>query len=161
MRKDTETSVKGRLRSRLVRARERGYLIAGCSDSTSLIREFGLWCWRLRLPMVWVERRSQWSRYGRVRVDMLTTVNMMTSRGQAELNALMETWQLHTPGSITAHDARWERVPLRRAGEFAKAVFTIVMRSGNFEPNRSKLRNIDARGNAKPFKLEPMRAVSA
>jgi hypothetical protein len=151
----------GRQQKRLQRAQDRGYLNAACAANEMLVRAYGLWCWRLKLPMVWVERRTRWSRYGRVRLDMFTTLNMLTARGQSELKTLAETWKLRGDSTVTPHDGCWERVPLARANEFTKAVFTIALRAGNSEPNRSKLRNIDSRGPAKPFKLESLRAVPA
>jgi len=104
-----------------------------------------LWCWRLKIPMVWIEFRTPRSRYGRVRLDMFTTPNRLTPAGQAAMNALGQA-------RASPHDACWERIPLRELDRFANSVFRAATRRGNYEPNRSRL-VVDMRRRQKPDKL--------
>jgi len=41
-----------RERTRLRKAREDGYLDARCKQNGGLVHAYGLWCWRLKIPMV-------------------------------------------------------------------------------------------------------------
>src|SRR5260370_42655946 len=78
--------MNGRERSRLRRAREDGFLDARCRDNRALVHAYGLWCWRLRLPMVWLERGAPCSRDGRVQVEMFTTANHLATGGHGRIN---------------------------------------------------------------------------
>ena len=75
--------MNGREQARLAKARENGYLDARCKDNQALVRAYGMWCWRLRIPMVWLERRSRYSAFGRVQLEMFTSANRLTAGGQA------------------------------------------------------------------------------
>jgi hypothetical protein len=142
-----------RERRRLQQARENGYLDATCHDNRAIVKAHGLWCWRLKLPMLWFERRSPRSRFGNLRLDMLTTPNMLTGAGQAALKAL------GTP-KLSQHDAIWERVPLPRLEQLAHAAFRIAIQSRYYRPNRTQLTKIDTR-RGKPLKLVPRKVASA
>ena len=131
MKRNPEAQLAGRQRTRLRVARDNGYLNARCADNQRLVQAFSLWCWRLKIPMVWLERRTPGSRYGRVRLDMFTTANMLTDAGQAAMKAL---GQAHA----SPHDACWDRVPCRDLGRLANSVFRAATRTGNYELNRSK-----------------------
>jgi len=131
MTRHPEAHLAGRERTRLRVARENGYLNARSADNQRLVEAFSLWCWRLKIPMVWLERRTPRSRYGRVRLDMFTTANMLTAAGQAEMKALGQA-------RASPHDACWDRVPLRELDRMANTVFRAATRTGNYEPNRSK-----------------------
>ena len=130
--KPSDGRLSGRDRARLRAAHESGYLNARCASYQLLIQAFSLWCWRLRIPMVWLEFRTPHSRYGHVRLDMFTTVNRLTMQGQAEMQAL-------AAARASPHDACWHRVPLRDLDRVASAVLRAATRAGNCEPNRSKL----------------------
>src|SRR4051794_37858018 len=78
----------GRERTRLRRARENGYLNALCRSAREIREAHSFWCWRLRLPVVWYERLTPRSRFGRVCVDLFTTSNVITAKGEGELRRL-------------------------------------------------------------------------
>ncbi len=98
----------GRERRRLERAREHGYLDARVRNNQKLIRAYGLWCWQLKVPMVWLERQSPYSRFGRVRLEMLTTPNALTGGGRAVLQGLCAGAE----ATISPQEACWTHVPL-------------------------------------------------
>lgn len=115
---------------RLRQARQSGYLNAACRDPNPLIADYARWCWRLRLPMVWYERNSPGSRYGRVRLDLFTTPNRLTAAGQAAMRSL-------APNSIVSpHDARWERVGLRDVERLAASVLRAALRPEHYQVHR-------------------------
>ena len=130
--KHPDARLAGRERARLRLARENGYLNACCTANRPLVEAFSMWCWRLRIPMVYQERRSPRSRYGRVLLDMFTTPHALTPAGQAELNAL-------APTRASPHDACWDRVPRRDLDRLANTVFRAATRAGNYEPHSPKL----------------------
>ena len=103
--------------------------------------------------MVWFERRTPRSRFGRLHLDMLTTPHMLTGAGQSALKAIGE-------GRITAHDAVWELVLLNRAGKMAHAAFRAALQVENYRANRSKVSKIDTRPK-KSLKLIPRERASA
>ena len=142
-----------RERRRLQQAHENGYLDATCRDNQAIVKAHGLWCWRLKLPMVWFERLSPRSRFGHLRLDMLTTPHMLTGVGQAALKALAD-------GQISAHDALWENVPLVRAAKMAHAAFRAAIQVANYRLNREPVSKIDSR-RKRPLKLVPRKQVSA
>lgn len=139
-------------RRRLRLAHENGYLDATCRDSRAVVKAHGLWCWRLKVPMVWFERHSPRSRFGCLRLDMLTTPHMLTGAGQAALKAL-------EPSKVSPHDALWERVPLARLDKLAHAAFRAAVQPQNYRLNRATAR-IDT-GTKKNLKLVPRKAASA
>jgi hypothetical protein len=103
--------------------------------------------------MVWFERHSPRSRFGCLRLDMLTTPHMLTGAGQAALKALDST-------KVSPHDALWERVPLPRLDKLAHAAFRAAVQPQNYRLNRAPLAKIDA-GAKKILKLVPRKAASA
>jgi hypothetical protein len=147
------TAFTTRERRRLERAHENGYLDATCRGNRALVKAYGLWCWRLKVPMVWFERSSPHSRFATVRLDMFTTPNMLTAAGQAVLDGLGEGW-------ITAHDAAWRRTPRARAGKMAHAAFRAAVQAGHYRSNRSPLSKIDATAE-RPLKLVARKRASA
>ncbi len=114
--------------NRIQQARERGYLNA--QRQPDLIAAHSQWCWRLRIPVLWMERCSPYSRFGRVRLDLFTTPRALTASAQEELGALAGRFGTGPP-RITAHDACWERVPLARMEDLAGAALCVVNRHGN------------------------------
>jgi hypothetical protein len=121
----------------LQRAHERGYLDASLRDHRAVVKAFGLWCWRLKVPMVWFERSSPHSRFAILRLEMLTTPNMLTVAGKTALKAMAE-------GRISAHDAVWDRVPLAQADKMAHAAFRAAIQVGNYRLNRARAANAGA-----------------
>jgi hypothetical protein len=130
---DSETKLTGHERRRLREARENGYLKAGYRNAERLIAAHARWCWRLRVPLVWTEGMSRYSRYGRVRVDLYTTSFRLNPAGEAELRALA----VHARTS--AHDASWERVPRSELDVLARAAYRTAMGAGNYEANRAAI----------------------
>jgi hypothetical protein len=137
-----------RERRRLAQAHENGYLDATCRENRAIVKTHGLWCWRLKLPMVWFERHTPRSRFGRLRIDLLTTPNVLTGAGQAALKAL-------GVDQVSPHEAVWERVPLPRLTKLAHAAFRAVVQSGHYRPNRAGVTKLDR----KPLKLVPLHKV--
>jgi hypothetical protein len=142
-----------RERRRLYQAHENGYLDATCRDNQAVVKTHGLWCWRLKLPMVWFERLSPRSRFGCLRLDMLTTPHMLTGVGQSALKALGE-------GQISAHDAVWERVPLARMAKLAHAAFRAAIQMESHRLSREPVAKIDSR-RKRSLKLVPRKRASA
>ena len=126
-----EAHLTGRQRRRLRLGRENGYLNAACRDHPKLLAAYTRWCWRLRIPVVWSERRSPHSRYGRVRLDLYTTSERLSAAGEAELLALA----FHA--TTSPHDARWEFIPLRDLDRLAAAVLRAATRPANHQPHRA------------------------
>src|SRR5262249_50973163 len=118
---------------RLQRAYEEGSLNARCRFHTELLRSYGLWCWRMSIPMVWFERRSQSSRLSRVHLDMLTTPYRLTAGGQAALIAISARHLPPRNAVITADGAIWDRVPPAIAAKFARAIFRAVRRPEHYQ----------------------------
>src|SRR5262245_9209932 len=118
---------------RLQIAMEQGFLNARCAGAGDLLRTYGFWCWRMALPMVWVERITPHSRFSRVRLDLFTTPFQLSVSGQAALIALSAQIVPAQDGSISAHEATWKRVPNRLALEFARAVFRVVRRPASYQ----------------------------
>src|SRR5512144_753943 len=101
--------MNGRQNTRLRQAREQGYLDARCPENLALLQTFGLWCWKLKLPMVWIERRTRYSRFARIRLDMFTCGNCLTAAGQEYLKFLSALGSGAISTRVSAHDAVWER----------------------------------------------------
>jgi hypothetical protein len=140
-------------RRRLRQAHEDGYLDATCADSGAIVKAHGLWCWRLKLPMVWFERYSRRSRFGCLHLDMLTTPHVLTGAGQSALKAL-------DGAKASPHVALWERVPLSRLDKLAHAAFRAAVQPQHYRLNRTPPAKIDIRGR-KFLKLVPPKSASA
>lgn len=127
-----EARLTGRQCRRLNLARENGYLNASWRDRRTLLDAYARWCWRLRIPVVWSERCSPRSRYGRVQLDLFTTPHRLTADCQADMQCL-------APRATTSpHDARWDRIPLGDLDRVAAAVFHASTRPENYQPNRGQ-----------------------
>ncbi len=149
----------GRDRRRLQLAHEKGYLDARCASSPKLLRAHGKWCWRLKLPMVWFERQTPYSRFGRVYLELFTTPATLTAAGEAELQEL----GARNTGSrvqVTPHDARWDRVRLDATEKLASAVFRATIRAGNYRLTPSKLISADAATPGKLIRMLSRRATA-
>jgi hypothetical protein len=145
---------------RLLRlAYENGYLDAKRQNNESITRAFGFWCWRMRVPMVWFERHSPRSRYGRVHLDMFSTPHMLTESGQKAIAGLTAVHAPESRAEISAHDVCWEHVPIHRLGQLAAAVYRAATRTSHYELNQIKLRSLDLR-REKVADFAPRRPVS-
>lgn len=127
-----------RERRRLQQAHDVGYLDATCRQNQAVVKAHGLWCWRLKVPMVWFERCSPRSRFGSLRLDMLTTPNMLTGAGQTALKGLGK-------GRVSAHDAVWDGVPLPRLAKMAHTAFRVAIQTPHYRRNKAALAKIDVR----------------
>lgn len=99
---------------------------ARCAAPADVTRAHAFWCWRLRLPLVVMERKSPRSRFGRVTLDLFPTAHALTRRGQAEMERLGAV-------RVSPHDAVWEDVPAARIEEVARTVLRAATRPGNYE----------------------------
>jgi hypothetical protein len=129
MQKPADQQLEGRARARLSRAREYGCLNA-TGASPELKQSFFFWCWRLRIPALWFERNSRASKYGRVSLDLFTTACLLTESGRNQLAALGDRFGVVSTPSLSAHECSWDRVPIARIEEFARAVYRTATRMG-------------------------------
>jgi len=79
-----------------------------------------------------MERCSPHSRYGRVHLDLFTTPRALNSAGRDALQTLTVRLAIGGKAAISAHDARWERVPVEQLETLASAVFRAVNRPANY-----------------------------
>jgi len=128
---DISYSPGGRAGGRLRLAREHGYLDAACDRS--LPQWHSRWCWRLRIPVIWMERCSPHSKYGRLHLDLFTTSQALTPLGREALQGLSARFGIAGAVRITAHDGWWDRVSVDRLEPLAEAVLRTVTRPGNWE----------------------------
>jgi hypothetical protein len=131
--------MNGRERTRLRKARENGYLDACCKDNRALLDAYGLWCWRLKIPMVWLERRTPSSRYARVQLEMFTSANRLTTEGQSGMEAICAPANSARWTQVSAHDACWDHVAMPNARELAHAVLRAAIRPENYERNEGRV----------------------
>ena len=110
----------------LGRARDAGFMDATCARSTALLRVYGLWCWRLKLPIIWIERHSPRSKYARVCLEMFTTPNVLTSAARAEIERMCHRMSAGGPFAIADYDVFCDRVPLVDAPAMARKLLRIV-----------------------------------
>src|ERR1022692_3099795 len=127
--------MNGRDRTRLRRARENGYLDACCKLNGALVHAYGLWCWRLKIPMVWLERRTRYSRYARVHLEMFTSANRLAAGGRASMKDICAPGNTATWTRVSPHNAFWDHVAVCNAAELARAVFRAAIRPQNYERN--------------------------
>ncbi len=136
---------------------ENGYLNSRSRKRDQLLPEYGLWCWRMGLPMVWYEARSVGSRLSRVHLELFTTPGRLSTRGHAALIALSAGYVPARNGSISPHGAVWDRVAPEHAAAFASAVFRTVRRAGHYEITTPA----EEKPEARPRLVEIRRARSA
>ena len=127
--------MNGRERTRLRKARENGYLDACCKLNAALVHAYGLWCWRLKIPMVWLERRTRYSRYARVHLEMFTSANRLAAVGQASMKDICAPGNTAAWTRVSEHNACWDHVAVPNAAELAHAVFRAAIRPQNCERN--------------------------
>src|SRR5450759_2943643 len=145
--------MNGRERTRLRKARENGYLDACCKDNRALVHAYGLWCWRLKIPMVWLERRSRYSRYARVQLEMFTSANRLTAGGQAGMKAICAPGNVAARTQVSPHDACWNHVALPNARELAHTVFRAATRPQNYERNEGRVESLQGRKSGKVLRM--------
>jgi hypothetical protein len=145
--------MNGREQSRLAKARENGYLDARCKENQPLVRAYGMWCWRLRIPMVWLERRSPYSAFGRVQLEMFTSANRLTAAGRAVMQDVCAPGNTARWTQISAHDARWDHVAMPNAPELARTVFRAASRPENYERNDSSVDNAVGKKTGKVLRM--------
>ncbi len=131
----SENGFSGRERSRLRRARESGYLnAAGSRDK--VVEAHSFWCWRMRVPLVWYDRKSARSRFGRLHLELHMTPYALTANGMVELEGAAARCGIRPQVRISDRDAIWEDVPLPQIESLARTVFRIVLRVGNYDLER-------------------------
>jgi hypothetical protein len=140
----------GRDRTRLERARTNGYLDA--SGRPHIVAAHGFWCWRLRVPAIWFERKSPRSKYGRVHLELFTTGYRLTEAGQIEMTDLIR--RLHLPGRVAASpdDAHWDDVPRQRLEELARTVLRVATRMGHYELRHGSTGTVMPSDNVLPWR---------
>jgi len=115
--------MNGRERSRL---RRRGKTDIWTPAATAIGRSstrMGCGAGRLKIPMVWLERRTRFSRYARVQLEMFTSPNRLATAGQAGMNAICVPGNAATWTRVSPHAACWDHVAMPNAAELAHAVF--------------------------------------
>jgi len=142
--------MNGREQTRLRKAREDGFLDARCPENGLLIQAYGMWCWRLKIPMVWLERRARYSRFARVKLEMFTCNQRLNAKGQERLNAICVPGNKAPSTFISPHDVTWNHVAKGSARNLARSVFRAAVNSGNYERNQEEV------GAAKTGKLLQM-----
>ena len=127
--------MSGREQTRLRKAYEDGYLDARCQENKTLLQAFGMWCWRLKLPMVWLERRTRYSRYAQVKLEMFTSNNSLNQMARERLQAVCVPGNRGAGKSITADGAVWDHVAQSNAREVARVAFRAAINCGNYQKN--------------------------
>jgi len=123
---------------RLALARENGYLDATCRTGEQVARAYGFWCWKLRVPLIRIERKSSRSKYGHVCLELFTTGHSLTEQGQVEMTDLIRRLHLTGRVAVSADDGRWEDIPGRRLEELARTILRVATRLGNYELRRAE-----------------------
>ncbi len=119
--------------ARLRAARENGFLNARCRGREGLIRAYGVWCWRMGLPMLWYEPRTPRSRLSRLHLDLFTGPGSLPVPALAALIAVSARYVAARHGAVTPYGAVWDRLDPKDVVDFARAVFRCVRRSGRVE----------------------------
>src|ERR1019366_6482921 len=111
--------MNGRERTRL--AKSAGKRISGRGLQTQ---------WGAR-PRLWIvvlapedtERRTRYSRYARVHLEMFTSANRLAAGGQASMKAICAPGNAATWTRVSPHNVCWDHVAVPNAAELAHAVF--------------------------------------
>jgi hypothetical protein len=142
-----------RERTRLRDARENGYLDACCNGNRALVNAYGLWCWRLKIPMVWLERRTRYSGYARVQLEMFTSANRLAAGGQAGMKAICAPGNAAMRTQVSPHGACWDHVAMPNAAELAHAVFRAAVRPQNYERSEDRADIVQGRRTGKVLQM--------
>ena len=150
---ETDRAFAPRERRALGAVRANGYLDGRGSAGQQVAKAYAQWCWRLKVPLVWFDRRSPRSKYGRLRLDLFTTALRLTRAGQSALKGL------GPPGSavVSPHDAWWESVPLADLEGLAVIVLKTALTKGNAELNRARVLNFGRREPARVLEMSAAR----
>jgi hypothetical protein len=140
-------------RTHLRKARENGYLDACCNENRALVHAYGLWCWRLKLPMVWLERRTRYSRYGRVQLEMFTSANRLTDSGQTVMKSICAPGTAARWIRVSPHDACWDHVAMPHARELAHLAFRAAIRPENYQRNEGRADSMQERKTGKLLQM--------
>ena len=103
--------------------------------------------------MVWLERRSPHSAFGRVQLEMFTSANRLTAAGQSLMQDVCAPGNAARWTQISAHDARWDHVAMPNAPELARTVFRAASRTENYERNDSPVDNVLGKQTAKVLRM--------
>lgn len=106
--------------------------------------------------MVWLERRTRYSRYSRVQLEMFTTADRLTAGGQSLVKTICAPGNSAARTQVSAHDACWDHVAPPNARELAHTVFRLATRPENYERNEDR---VDSRQERRTGKV--LRMVSA
>jgi hypothetical protein len=136
-------------------------LDARCRENTALVQAYGLWCWKLKLPMVLAERRSLHSRYGRVYLEMFTSGMRLSADGQEAMREICAPANPAEWTRVSAHDACWDHVALASAADMARTVFRTAVRAGNYELNDSRPALAVVKKTAKVLQMDSSRLALA
>jgi len=117
-------------------ARENGYLNARNRHRRELLDAHSAWCWRLKLPIVWVERQTPRSKYGRLFLDMFTTPNALTPLGESKMRELLTESSTRGQGRISGHEISWNRIRLQDLDRVARRTLRISTKLGCYAPSR-------------------------
>ena len=85
------------------------------------------------------ERRTRYSRYARVHLEMFTSANRLAAGGQASMKAICAPGNAATWTRVSPHNACWDHVAVPNARELAHAVFRAAIRSRNYERNEERV----------------------
>jgi hypothetical protein len=88
--------------------------------------------------LVWLDRRTSFSRYGRVQLEMFTSPNRLTAGGQAGMRAICAPGNAAKWTRVSPHDACWDHVALPNARGLAHVVIRAAIRPENCERNEDR-----------------------
>ena len=131
------TDFTTRQKNLLGRARENGYMHAIPSRSAALLRVYGLWCWRLKLPIIWIERRTPRSKYARLCLDMFTTPNVLTRRARWEIERVCNQMTTRGTFTISEHEVICDGIPLADAPSLARVLLRMATSPDGCERRRT------------------------
>ena len=124
-----------------------------------MLRQFGAWCWLLRLPLVWWQRNSPRSRYGTLRLDLFTSGKRLALSGEQELRSLAP-WA----AVVSPDDGVWSHVPRNELPYLAGRVVHAAVRPGNCDTIAPRFLEAPAwaerRGPARVIEMDSVRRTS-
>lgn len=85
--------------------------------------------------MVWFERQSPRSKYGRIHLELFTTSNRLTAGGQEAIRALCATFAVKGQAKVSPHAADCDRVPLGSVEDLARAILRSALRNHERDTN--------------------------
>lgn len=112
---------------------ENGFLNARGRHRDELLRAYGLWCWRMGLPMIWYQSRSSVSRLSRVHLDWMTTPLRLSVQGRAALMVVSARFVAARNATISPQAGTWDKVGPQDVEKFARAIFRTVRRPAHYE----------------------------